>query len=154
MKHFFVIMLCLIGVCHAGFQKQQTSNVSSDISETTKKTYNAQGDVDLQPLGDIQVEEKIAFKLNDRVVVGTVKQRVIDEQNTLKIFGVFDGSEKSGFIFEFKSTKKDEINVKGVLYFVETNKIYSLQLNESKKTLYFKEDKIVARDSKETKPVE
>jgi len=147
-------MLCLIDVCQAGFQKQQTSNVSSVISETTKKAYNNQGDVDLQPLGDIQVDERIAFKLNDRIIVGTVKQRKVDEQNTLKLFGVFDGSEKSGFIFEFKSIKKDEINVKGVLFFVEINKIYSLQFNESKKTLYFKEDQIVVRDSKEIKPVE
>lgn len=143
MKHCLIALLCLGCVSYAGFNKQQAPN-SAQVS-ATKRAYDEQGNVDLEPLVDLVVGDTIAFKIKDKIVVGTVKQRTTEPKKSLKLFGEFSDHNKSGFVFEFTSSSKDEVTVKGIIFFVDLNKIYTLEHDKEKNILVFKEQNIAAR---------
>lgn len=133
MKRCLTVMLCLLTFqLNAGLQQQAPSSESAlTMMDSTKHAYDKRGDVDLEPLLDLKIGDTVAFKLEQEVVVGVVKQREFSPDTGLKLFGVFPGHNKAGFLFHFGAAQ----TVRGMLFFVDRNATYNLTLEESSKRL-------------------
>lgn len=144
MKRCLAILLCLACISHAGMVKQ--SPRIEQPSKQQKQAFNQQGEVELQPLVDSEEGESIAFKVKDKIILGVVKQKLVDPKLGIKIFGDFPGYEKAGFVFMFGSLPNGDAVVKGSLFFVDTGKAYMLSFDADKKALIFKEQDITVRE--------
>lgn len=128
-----VALLCWMTLdVHAGMQRQSPPTTAA-VTDATKRAYDKDGDVDLEPLLDLKIGDSVAFKIGDEIVVGTVNQRDVSPGTGLKIFGTFPGHDKAGFLFQFGVAN----TVKGLLFFVGRNATYNLVIDEATKRLSF-----------------
>lgn len=148
MKTSLFALLCLTEIACAGMSKQnpQKDLVVNESKAAVKKIFDGDGNVDLQPLVDASAGETVLFNIDGKIVSGTIRERIVDPNQGLKLIGEIANHNKAGFLFHFKPAKDGSVNVKGILFFAESNEMFSLEYNEDKKVLYFKKQALAVRD--------
>ena len=134
MKWYVVAMMLVMGSIEAGIVKQQPQpEITAEVN-----AYDASKNVQLQPLIDAEVGQTIGFKLGERIVVAVKEHHNKTPQGFL-ITGTFLGRKKAGFVFEFSMLPDKQIFIQGVLFFKDSLKFYTLEMNDKTREMFFLE---------------
>jgi hypothetical protein len=146
MKTCLFVLWCLAQTAQGGAVKQDSPSLANQSSQqTAAKAFDDEGNVVLAPLVELKPGDLVRFMIKDKIVQGTVKQRIVDPGTSLKIMGDFPGHDKAGFVFQFGALDDGSTTVKGILFFAEQNELYSLELDDKTKSLRFKQQEIKVR---------
>lgn len=147
MIKFLLLLVYLTYPLQAGIKKADTTQTIQS-TEASKRAYKSNGEVDLDQILDVSVDETIEFKLTDKhIVVGKVKEILFNPAEGVRITGIIPGQSNAGFMFFFSASK----TVIGVIFFGDSNIVYQLDYNQTSKMFYFKEQKIEPRDIEDIK---
>lgn len=127
MKRCLALLVCWSLVAHAGMHKQE-STPYVQITSNTKQAFDKDGNVDLNTVIDLKVNDTVTFQVDGNVVVGVVTQRNTVPETSLQIVGDFSKTNKAGFVFQFTSSN----TVLGILIFTQKNFIYKLSFDGEK----------------------
>lgn len=127
------VLLCLLTFnLEAGMQRASAPDALV-ATDSTKRAYDKDGDVDIEPLLELKIGDTVAFKIDNEIIIGKVEQRDISPDTGMKLFGTFPGHNKAGFLFHFGVVN----TVKGLLFFVDRNATYNLTIDDASKRLRF-----------------
>jgi hypothetical protein len=122
--------LCLIMPCQGAFKR---ANLSLSLDHVKQGT-DLNGLPNLNVIAKLNAGNIVTFKLPDKIVTGRVTKVEVNENEYIKIVGIFDKEESAGFAFLFSAT---EGKIEGGLSFNGGNLQYNLKFNTINNFFYF-----------------
>lgn len=122
MKWCVVVLMMLMAHTHAGMRKQEPL---PDITAEAN-AYDAAGEIQLQPLIDLEVGQTIGFRVGTHVEVAVVERHVANAQHLL-ITGKFLKHHDAEFVFEFERLPGGATHITALLLFVDLGRYYTLE---------------------------